>query len=480
MIDKRHKNYIVIVVAIIAILCVIGVTYVELNKGFAVDVDVVGEGTIIGEGTYDEGSSITLKAVPDYGYTFAGWYDNGRFVSNVATLKTTADNSHNLKAVFEKQTYTLTYSYDYDGGSVSGFGTYEYQSTATIYANVKNGYTFTNWTENGKILSTGTTLHYTVTKNSTITANYSIIHDASFVVSKTSSKAPSTLTMSSKYNVEIKSRTWTISDDMTKGSLFGSGNSSINSFKYSVNSCKALNITQTITYSDGQKSTFTDTVVVDGTLTKSFAWKYQSDDWFSELLSINNEGATWDIPMTFSWYYKYHTSTISRSNAYNQLPTYVTFTDAKIVSMAKGMNSFTSGLSDLERINCVLKFVQSIPYQYDKDGKGVSDYWDYPAEILWEQKGDCEDHAILFAALVEAMGYQVVLNYVYCHNSDGTLDGHIAPGVAVNGASGSYVTVSGVKYYYCEATAVYASGNTNYANVGYIPSGYEVISTYKV
>ena len=54
MIDKRHKNYIVIVVAIIAILCVIGVTYVELNKGFAVDVDVVGEGTIIGEGTYDE------------------------------------------------------------------------------------------------------------------------------------------------------------------------------------------------------------------------------------------------------------------------------------------------------------------------------------------------------------------------------------------------------------------------------------------
>ena len=51
-------------------------------------------------------------------------------------------------------------------------------------------------------------------------------------------------------------------------------------------------------------------------------------------------------------------------------------------------------------------FVQTaIDYQTDKDTKGVTEYWRYPLETLYDKKGDCEDGAILLAALLYAAGY---------------------------------------------------------------------------
>ena len=148
--------------------------------------------------------------------------------------------------------------------------------------------------------------------------------------------------------------------------------------------------------------------------------------------------------------------------------------------MAKALTEYTSNMSDIERVNCVLKFVQSIEYQYDDDGTGQNDYFKYPAETLWDQKGDCEDHAILFASLIEAMGYDVVLHYVYCYKNGVFYAAHMAAGVNVSGASGSYVTLNGSNYYYCEATASAGTDTNSWANVGYIPSGYQIIRTYDV
>ena len=51
-------------------------------------------------------------------------------------------------------------------------------------------------------------------------------------------------------------------------------------------------------------------------------------------------------------------------------------------------------------------FVQSaIDYETDSKFKGVDEYWKYPLETLYDRKGDCEDGAILLAALLYAAGY---------------------------------------------------------------------------
>jgi hypothetical protein len=96
----------------------------------------------------------------------------------------------------------------------------------------------------------------------------------------------------------------------------------------------------------------------------------------------------------------------------------------------------------------VLKFVQTcIPYSFDKDTTGHTDWPRYPIETLMEQTGDCEDVAILCAAIIARLGYQVVL-LVYPK--------HIAFGVAgAEKLKGEYVhdPKSDRRYFFGEATA---------------------------
>ena len=48
------------------------------------------------------------------------------------------------------------------GGSVSGEGTYDTGTAATLTASANEGYTFTNWTKNGTVVSTNATYSFTV------------------------------------------------------------------------------------------------------------------------------------------------------------------------------------------------------------------------------------------------------------------------------------------------------------------------------
>lgn len=94
-----------------------------------------------------------------------------------------------------------------------------------------------------------------------------------------------------------------------------------------------------------------------------------------------------------------------------------------------------------EEVSLALEFVQqTVTYTSD-----VGEYPRYPIETLVEGKGDCEDVAILAAALLQCMGYQSALMY---------LPGHAALGVAgTPGLEGVYRELDGTRYYYCEMTA---------------------------
>ena len=62
-------------------------------------------------------------------------------------------------------------------------------------------------------------------------------------------------------------------------------------------------------------------------------------------------------------------------------------------------------VTEEDYLNYLLAFVQYIPYQTDEEYLGYAEYWKFPLETLFDYGGDCEDTAILYAAIAhESMG----------------------------------------------------------------------------
>ena len=76
-------------------------------------------------------------------------------------------------------TYTIAaISNPVNSGTISGDGTYDYNSTCELIATPQTGYNFVNWTENGTQVSTYATYSFTVTENSTLVANFEFLPQA--------------------------------------------------------------------------------------------------------------------------------------------------------------------------------------------------------------------------------------------------------------------------------------------------------------
>ena len=59
-----------------------------------------------------------------------------------------------------------------NGGTVSGGGSFTHGQNCTVSATANNGYTFTNWTENGSVVSTNASYSFTVEANRSLVANF--------------------------------------------------------------------------------------------------------------------------------------------------------------------------------------------------------------------------------------------------------------------------------------------------------------------
>jgi hypothetical protein len=132
-------------------------------------------GSVSGGGTYNHGQSCTVHATANTGYTFTNWTENGNVVSTNPNYTFTVTSNHTLVANFTPQTYTINVSANpSNGGSVSGGGTYSYNQSCTVHATANSGYTFTNWTENGNVVSTNANYTFTVTGNRTLVAHFTV------------------------------------------------------------------------------------------------------------------------------------------------------------------------------------------------------------------------------------------------------------------------------------------------------------------
>ncbi|OPY37785.1 MAG: PEGA domain protein [Methanoregula sp. PtaU1.Bin051] len=176
---------------------------------------------------------------------------------------------------------------------------------------------------------------------------------------------------------------------------------------------------------------------------------------------------------TFQWYtrgrdarmticvpddlYQYYRSLGHNPASVSEIPTYATEgRDRQFLKSVIGWIKDAGGSVSYDARNdyrTVVAFVQSIPYALDKDTMGQEEYFRYPVETLMDQTGDCEDTAILTAALLREMGYDAALIMP---------TGHMAAGIACDTCNGYYYPYEGKKYYFLETTgAGFRAGQTD-------------------
>ena len=117
-----------------------------------------------------------------------------------------------------------------------------------------------------------------------------------------------------------------------------------------------------------------------------------------------------------------------------------------------------AGYSDHDNMRNVISFVQSLRYVTDKESKRTQEYARFPVETLVDGKGDCEDLAILAAAILHEMGYKVLLVILPEHMALAVDCGDLA--------EGTYYAYQDSKYYYLEVT------NPGW-NIGQIPNDFK-------
>lgn len=111
-------------------------------------------GSVTGGGSYKGGSSCTVKATPNSGYTFAGWYENGTRVSADASYSFTVSSNRTMTSTFVKSVGVYYFSSSNEEyGTVSQSVAYienwrdldEQSGAIIVNTTAKSGYYFNNW-----------------------------------------------------------------------------------------------------------------------------------------------------------------------------------------------------------------------------------------------------------------------------------------------------------------------------------------------
>jgi hypothetical protein len=130
-------------------------------------------GTTSGGGAYIKGTIITVKATANNGFSFTNWTENGNSVSTNTNYQFTISGNRTLVANFSNIQYSVSLtSNPAAGGSTSGAGNFNSGSLVTVTAIANSGYSFTNWTENGNVVSTNASYQFTINGNRSLVANF--------------------------------------------------------------------------------------------------------------------------------------------------------------------------------------------------------------------------------------------------------------------------------------------------------------------
>ncbi len=133
-------------------------------------------GVVLGGGNYIYQTPATLSATPNYGYHFVQWNDGNN--DNPRTIIVTQNEV--FTAQFDYNTYTLTaLSNNYLAGTVSGGGSYNYNSVVSVLAVPNAHYHFVQWSD----MLTDNPRNIIMTQDTLITAQFEIDQHTVYVQS---------------------------------------------------------------------------------------------------------------------------------------------------------------------------------------------------------------------------------------------------------------------------------------------------------
>jgi uncharacterized repeat protein (TIGR02543 family) len=139
-------------------------------------------GTTSGTGTFNQGSSVTLTATPNAGYSFLNWTENGTIVSTNSSYQLTMAGNKALVANFTLSLVVTLSSTPAVGGTTTGAGVFTPGSSVTLTATPNSGYTFVNWTEGTNIVSTDAIYTSPLNASRTLVANFVLTTGATFTL----------------------------------------------------------------------------------------------------------------------------------------------------------------------------------------------------------------------------------------------------------------------------------------------------------
>ena len=122
----------------------------------------------------------------------------------------------------------------------------------------------------------------------------------------------------------------------------------------------------------------------------------------------------------------------------------------RVARFVREQMSVPGKMDRLGEIFTVVAITRGIPYAYDEETRNVSEWADFPVELLYDQAGDCEDHGIFAAAVLHVLGHDVGLFYLRLEDC-----GHLALACQTNEANGPFVKVDalGRPYFYIETVS---------------------------
>lgn len=131
-------------------------------------------GTVVGGGSYEEGTDVTLQATPNTGYRFVRWTEGGSALSTNNPVHVTATRNRNITAVFQEIEIVSiqTSANPAAGGNTSGGGSVEKGTSCTVNAIANAGYKFKRWTVNGSQVSTSASYTFTANASQTLVAEF--------------------------------------------------------------------------------------------------------------------------------------------------------------------------------------------------------------------------------------------------------------------------------------------------------------------
>jgi hypothetical protein len=199
-------------------------------------------------------------------------------------------------------------------------------------------------------------------------------------------------------------------------------------------------------------------VLVQKTLTVT--QKNPIDSWIYQWHYLGSQ--TLKIPEV-DWFYDYYES-VERFDIIDYAAyVFDRYDDRYIEFLSNQLLSLKNLKTDVDKINFIASFVQGIEYKKDDLENETFEYPRYPLETLKEKRGDCEDKAILTAALLESLGYNVSLI---------RLPQHMAVGVHLNETISVYSYYID-QYYFLETTTLSMP-------LGKIPPEYQGLSNVTV